>query len=358
MKRLYIKSVLTVHAQQTRQCIRNGPAIAFACDIRAWLSALFAFLLLYVPAWAQMPITPANMPQVSAYPPRSSADVKPDNSQLGIASGLNATQRTRRRTGFPVGVGESFRDCAVCPEMVVIPPGRFVMGSPPAEPGHDSPETPQRPIVAREPLAVGKFEVTNAEWNACVAARGCTTPNSPSSPAEPDFPVVGVDWYDGQQYVRWLTRLTGKTYRLLTEAEWEYTARAGTTTAYPWGDIASPEQANYSQSALGRTTTVGSYPPNAWGLHDMHGNVYEWVQDCYAHGYTQSKRRTSDWVARNRCYERVIRGGSWQFKSDALRSSARTSIPTDDGLLRAVVRAVVPPWHEFPEIGLRVARTR
>jgi formylglycine-generating enzyme required for sulfatase activity len=350
--------VLAIYAPQRRQRVRNGTAIVFAGDSRAWLFRFIPFLLLYVPAWAQMPITPANMPQLSAYPPRSSADVKPDNPQPSIRSGLNATQSTRRRTGFPVGVGESFRDCAVCPEMVVIPPGRFVMGSPPAEPGHDSAETPQRPIVAREPLAVGKFEVTNAEWNACVAARGCTTPNSPSSPAEPDFPVVGVDWYDGQQYVRWLTRLTGRTYRLLTEAEWEYAARAGTTTAYPWGDIASPEQANYSQSALGRTTTVGSYPPNAWGLHDMHGNVYEWVQDCYAHGYTQSKRRTSDWVARNRCYERVIRGGSWQFKSDALRSSARTSIPTDDGLLRAVVRAVVPPWHEFPEIGLRVARTR
>lgn len=358
MTRLYTKSVLAIHAPQRRRRVRGGTAIVFAGDSRVWLSALFAFLLLYVPAWAQMPTTPDKMQISSAYPSRSSADVTPHISQPDARSGLDTAQVTRRLTGFTVGVGQSFRDCAVCPEMVVIPRGRSVLGSPLSETGRDSNEGVQRTIVARELLAVGKFEVSNAEWNACVAARGCTTPNSPSSAAQPNYPVIDVNWDDAQQYVRWLTRRTGRTYRLLTEAEWEYAARAGTTTAYPWGAIASPDQANYSQSALGSATPVGSYPPNAWGLHDMHGNVYEWVQDCYDHSYNQSKRRTSDWVARNRCYERVIRGGSWQFESQALRSSARISIPTDDGLLRAVVRAVIPPWHEFPEIGFRVARTR
>ena len=324
----------------------NGQSLAtaLAAKTRPWILGATASFLLALPTWAQTPIAHSMTQPNSAAIPRPSTDITPDVSQQTISGGLLPEMSSRGRGGFRAQVGQSFRDCSVCPEMVVIPPGRFVMGSLPSERGRDDDEGPQRSMMMREPLAVGKFEVTNAEWNACVAARACSPHIADRNPVRLDYPVVDVSWNDAQAYVRWLGLRTGKSYRLLTEAEWEYAARAGTKTAYPWGDSISPLQANYSESSLGAPRPVGSYPPNPWGLHDMHGNVYEWVQDCYVHGYnTQSTGRTSDWVARNRRITRVIRGGSWRFEGQALRSSARSDIPQ---------------WHNVSDIGLRVARTR
>jgi formylglycine-generating enzyme required for sulfatase activity len=226
-------------------------------------------------------------------------------------------------TGYPVGVGRVFRDCGDCPEMVVIPAGRFVMGSPASEAGRQAGEGPQHEVVVRSPLAVARFEVTFAEWDACVAANGCGERPMDQGWGRGRQPVINVSWEDAQQYVRWLSGRTGRRYRLLTEAEWEYAARAGTTTAYSFGPTISPGQANYNAGGLNRTQPVGSYAANAWGLHDMHGNVIEWVEDCYVGSYAGASRDASQPVTSVGCELRVLRGGSWGNSPPGLRSAIR-----------------------------------
>jgi hypothetical protein len=173
--------------------------------------------------------------------------------------------------------------------MVVVPAGSFTMGSPPSEEGRSDSEGPQHRVTIARPFAVGKFEVTFAEWDACVAAGGCSHRPGDQGWGRGNRPVIDVSWNDiTQQYLPWLSRKTGKTYRLLSEAEWEYAARAGTTTAFSTGRTITPEQANfdgnytYGGSAKGvyrsKTVEVGSFPPNAFGLFDMHGNLWEWCR--------------------------------------------------------------------------------
>jgi formylglycine-generating enzyme required for sulfatase activity len=236
-------------------------------------------------------------------------------------------------SGYPVQVSRSFRDCADCPEMVVIPAGRFTMGSPLSESGRGSDEGPQREVVVSRPLAVGKFEVTFAEWDACVAAGGCSHRPSDNGGGRGRQPVVDVNWNDAQQYVRWLSQRTGRRYRLLTEAEWEYAARSGTTTPYAFGATISPSQANHGESRLSRTQPVGSHPANAWGLHDMHGNVWEWVQDCWRQTYAGAPREAGQAIEGGSCSVRVLRGGSWLTSRQGLRSAARNwaADPTRSG---------------------------
>lgn len=234
--------------------------------------------------------------------------------------------------------GTVFRDCErICPEMVVIPAGSFRIGSAPSEEGSLRQERPQRDVTLARPFAVGKYEVTFAEWDACVRARGCRSRRENIGdryrpvPVGSDEgwgrgrrPVINVSRSDALQYVNWLSETTGKTYRLLSEAEWEYAARAGTTTPYVTGDAISPEHANYGESGHGRTVPVGSYPANPFGLHDMQGNVREWTADCYAEGYFNlpldgralSPRDSS-------CSGSTLRGGSWWEPMTTLRSAAR-----------------------------------
>ena len=246
-------------------------------------------------------------------------------------------------SGFPVAVGQSFRDCAdACPEMVVIPAGRVTMGSPASELGRDGDEGPQHDVVVRSPLAVGKYEVTFEEWDACVAANGCAHRPSDEGWGRGRQPVLDVSWNDAQQYVAWLSRRTGQRYRLLTEAEWEYAARAGTVTAYSFGVSVSPSLANYRESGLRRTQIVGRYPANGFGLHDVHGNVMEWVQDCYAGTYYGAPSDAAQVVTGGGCSSRVVRGGSWNDHPRDLRSADR-----DGG----------QPGARGGDIGFRVART-
>jgi formylglycine-generating enzyme required for sulfatase activity len=222
----------------------------------------------------------------------------------------------------PFSAGQSFRDCAndVCPEMVVIPAGSFVMGSPASEPGRYDNEGPQRTVsIAR--FAVGKYDITFDQWAACVNGEGCTSNPNPSDNGwgRGNRPVINVSWNDAQEYVRWLSQRTGHTYRLLTEAEWEYAARAGTTTAYYTGDSISAQQASFNSSS---TRPVGSYAPNNFGLYDMAGNVWQWVQDCYADSYVGHASDGSAFETGN-CSDRVIRGGSWNYFPQVLRSAFR-----------------------------------
>jgi len=212
----------------------------------------------------------------------------------GRCDGVEALVGNERRCLKPK---DSFKDCPECPEMVVVPAGEFMMGSPSNEESRDNDEGPQRKVTIAKPFAVGSFEATFAEWDACVAAGGCKHKPEDQGWGRGTRPVIKVSWDDiTKEFLPWLSRKSGKTYRLLTEAEWEYAARAGTTTPFSTGRTITPDQANfdgnytYGGSSKGayrqKTVDAGSFKPNAFGLHDMHGNVWEWVQDCYKDSYS------------------------------------------------------------------------
>jgi len=246
--------------------------------------------------------------------------------------------------------GATFRDCPDCPEMVVIPAGSFLMGEPDDEVQQLSEPSPLHRVHVRR-FAAGKFEVTWSEWAACFRDGACDTDvpegfqNWGNRPAE-------VSWNQAQQYVRWLTRTTNRRYRLLSEAEWEYAARApqspqAPNTLFSWGDddpVCYHDAPNGAAFGYGLTTIqhrcleqhaspVGSFRPNAFGLHDMHGNVSEWTEDCWHRDYHGAPTDGSAWT-QGGCRERMLRGGSWRSRPDSLRSAARENDVPDDSELR------------------------
>ena len=267
--------------------------------------------------------------------------------------------------------GSVFRDCYQCPEMVVVPAGRFRMGD--LNGNGDDNERPIHEVTIAAPFAVGKYEVTFAEWDVCVADAGCIHRPDDMNAGRDTRPVINVSWDDAQQYVVWLSRETGKSYRLLSEAEWEYVARAGTTTNFWWGDKIGPDHANsrlYESDAsrsrysimsdrIGRglspddvmkdlpplTTPVGTFKPNAFGLFDTAGNVKEFVEDCWNDSYEGAPVDGSAWLSGDcdqKFGDRVERGGSWLDSLSNLRSAAR-NWPSSGG--------------RYEHRGFRVART-
>ena len=240
--------------------------------------------------------------------------------------------------------GKKFRDCPECPEMVVVPEGSFEMGSPESEEGRGDSEGPVHEVTMARPFAVGVYEVTFGEWDACVSDGGC----GGYRPGDDGWgrgvrPVINVSWVDAQGYVRWLSRKTGEEYRLLSESEWEYVARAETTGPYHFGSSLSPSQANYGWNR-GGTVPVGSYSANGFGLHDVHGNVFEWVEDCWNGSYRGAPVDGSAWESGD-CSRRVLRGGSRGGQPRSLRSAYRgwysTGIRYNDAGFR-VARTLTP----------------
>ena len=248
---------------------------------------------------------------------------------VAVVMGICATASAQER----LKPGETFGDCADCPEMVVIPAGSFSMGSPASEAGRFSNEGPQHRVRIPRAFALGKYEVTFAEWDACVSDGGCNGYRPKDRGwGRGNRPVIYVSWYEAKAYVAWLSRKTGKRYRLPSEAEWEYAARAGTTTPFHFGSTISTDQANYDGNytyGSGRkgvyrekTVPVGSFPSNAFGLHDVHGNVKEWVADCWNGSYAGAPGDGAAWMTGN-CEERVLRGGSWFEGPGNVRSAGR-----------------------------------
>jgi formylglycine-generating enzyme required for sulfatase activity len=206
--------------------------------------------------------------------------------------------------------GDAFKDCSDCPEMVVIPPGQFRMGDLSGKGGDD--EKPVHEVGINYSFAVGKYEVTQEQWHAVMGS-------NPSHFKGNNQPVERVNWNDARAFVKRLSRKTGNDYRLLSEAEWEYVARAGTSTKYHWGDEFSA-----SKAAMGlEAEAVGNYAPNAFGLHDIHGNVWEWVEDCWHGGYRGAPKEGSAWLSGGNCKARVLRGGSWVNGPRNLRAADR-----------------------------------
>lgn len=229
---------------------------------------------------------------------------------------------------------ESFKECADCPEMVVMPAGSFTMGAPDDEWGRKNDEQPMHQVTFSRPFAVGKFAVTFGEWDACAADGGCNGYRPPDNGwGRGRQPVIFVSWNDAKNYLAWLSRKTGKTYRLLSESEREYVTRAGTSTAFWWGAQLSAELANYNGNYAfkegpkgpfrGRTMPVESFAPNPWGLYQVHGNVAEWIEDCIpTESYAGAPSDGSPWVS-GRCDIRILRGGSWDEIPAFVRAAAR-----------------------------------
>jgi formylglycine-generating enzyme required for sulfatase activity len=242
--------------------------------------------------------------------------------------------------------GDSFKEGADCPEMIVVPAGRFLMGSPAGQ--GDDDERPAHKVTIAKPFAVAKFALTFDEWDACAAGGGCRPDVSDRGWGRGRRPAINVAWRDAQAYVKWLSSITGKPYRLLSEAEYEYAARAGTLTAYPWGDdikLNGKAMANCggcgSQWDHKQTAPVGSFAANQFGLYDMVGNVWEWMEDCWNESYQGAPADGSPWTSGD-CSRRVVRGGSWVYVPDYLRSSNRSGAGTDS---------------RNDNLGFRVART-
>lgn len=267
---------------------------------------------------------------------------------------MPAETESRKRTN----AGE-FSDCADCPRMAVIPAGSFVMGSPPTENGRDAAEGPAHRVTLSRAFAIGRFDVTRDQY-AAFARETAVDADSKCDWRDPHVhaasiaqsgsdPVVCVAWSDAQAYAHWLSRKTRRRYVLPSEAQWEYAARAGTSTARPWGNGISHDNANYGADvccgpiASGRdkwlyTSPAGSFPPNAFGLSDMIGNVWQWTADC-AEDYARTPRDGSS-AKSGDCTKRIVRGGGWFHGPDAARSASRVA---DDATRRAA------------DIGFRVA---
>lgn len=223
----------------------------------------------------------------------------------------------------------SVNDCDSCPEMVVLKPGSFIMG----DDHGDRSERPAHRVTIEKPYAIGRYEVTFAQWNACVAANACKALAEISASGLTDkSPARDLSWNDARRYVHWLSTLTGQHYRLPTEAEWEYAARAGTRSRYWWGEKMEPGKANCKGCGGDWNeevpVNVDALPPNPFGIYGMNGGVWEWVEDCWHRSYDGAPTDGSAWTSSD-CRENVIRGGSWRNDSTYAHSTSRFTYDTD-----------------------------
>jgi formylglycine-generating enzyme required for sulfatase activity len=330
-------------------------------------------------ATAAAPAAPLSNTHTAAVAPpvRPSSPCGPSHGVVSVSLS-RATKPLSAAEECALKRADVFKECDKCPEMVVIPAGSFTMGSPANEADRSENEGPQHPVSIARPFAAGKFAVTVDQFAAFVADTGhdagstCRTLEGgkteerqrswrdPGFPQTGSHPVVCINFADAEAYVDWLSARTSKSYRLLTEAEWEYAARAGTTTRYSFGD----DERNLCRYANGTdltakrevpglgpsgpcsdghayTAPVGSFVPNAFGLYDMHGNVRQWTEDCFHPSYTGAPTDGSAWTSAA-CAIHVLRGGSWGYRPARLRSAARDG--TEPTLRRSFT-------------GFRVART-
>lgn len=298
------------HAGDYEAYLKAYPKGRFAALAQARLARLRAPA--QPPAAAQAPAAtpaPAPRPQTAQSPPAA----KPKPPPARPASPAIAAARARAS-------GE-IRDCQSCPVLVSLPAGTFMMGNNASDPS----ERPAHQVVIDAPFAIGKYEVTVQEWNACVTANGCARVAQDPG-AGPTSPMRDVSWEDAQQYVKWVGLVSGKPYRLPTEAEWEFAARGGVATPYWWGDKMVTGKANCKDCGqpwhADRPLNVGSFPANGFGLHDTSGSVWEWVADCWHNNFKGAPNDGAAWEE-PACRVRVIRGGSWREGAAYMVASTR-----------------------------------
>ena len=269
---------------------------------------------------------------------------------------LKAAKPLSVRAERDILAGTVFKECPLCPEMVVVPAGTFTMGAPKSEEGSDKSERPEHEVTFSKRFAVGRYAITFAEWDACVSEGGCKPVFGNEEPKDAGWgreqlPLINARWDEARAYVGWLSRKTNRPYRLLTEAEREYVSRAGTRTAFWWGPSVGPRRANYNtnrtygceerEPSRGRTLPVDAFGPNPWGLYNVHGNVAEWVEDCANDNYEGAPSDGVAWLDGD-CSRRIQRGGGWSRAPQALRSASRGSSGID---------------QRMTHFGVRVART-
>jgi formylglycine-generating enzyme required for sulfatase activity len=299
------------------------------CTSKIISAAVYAIAAVTVPTFTQPAVaqTAAELPLQS---PLAATD--------GELKNLRLAQPLSRNEEIALRPLDQFRECELCPEMIVVPAGQFLMGAKDGEPGSTPDERPQHKVDVTQPFSVGRFPVTFREWDACVAASGCSYQPTDQGWGRGRQPVVNILWDEAKEYVAWLSRTTGEPYRLLSEAEREYVARAGTTTAYWWGESFVPAQANCAPRdpepssanisdlqqliARARTFPVQSFAPNPWGLYQVHGNVYDWVEDCWNDNYDGAPSDGSAWMGGS-CNGHVLRGGAYSRNAQTARSAAR-----------------------------------
>jgi formylglycine-generating enzyme required for sulfatase activity len=254
----------------------------------------------------------AGAPAATSTTPPATAAAKPNDPPAKPAAPAPAAPAPASNSAPPrqaSGAAE-VKDCAACPAMIPLTTGTFTMGSNASDPS----EKPAHRVTIAAPFSIGKYEVTVQQWTACANAGGCQKA-TPGSNANPNAPIRDVSWDDAQQYVKWLSTTTGKSYRLPTEAEWEYAARGGTAARYWWGEQMAQGKANCKEcgppwSADG-PANAGSFAANPYGLYDTSGSVWEWVADCWHSSYKDAPSDSRAWEQPN-CRARVIRGGSWR----------------------------------------------
>ena len=266
-------------------------------------------------------IPPAAAPVAPAEPPRRTAEVQPSDAAGAPRSSSPSVAAVPPRPA-PAPVPATFQDCPTCPTMVRVPAGSFLMGQASGDPS----AAPQHRVSVRG-FAIGQYPVTVAEWKACAADGGCNFTPRMTNPQD-RTPVYNISWDDAQMFLRWLSQKTGKKYRLPTEAEWEYAARASTSTRYWWGDNVGSMLANCADCGGGQDSrtpmTVGSFKANGFGLYDVHGGVAQWVADCWAPNYAQAPTDGSAHDQRN-CQKRVLRGGSFRNERADITAAARNN---------------------------------
>ena len=275
------------------------------------------------------------------------------------ASSQPVQQEKKVEMQTAAAINQRFRDCRNCPEMIVVPAGEFMMGENP----HSSPKfessrpddlvvfrvmpteaKPYHKVSIPTPFAVGRYPVTFDEWDECVSEGGCRGYQPVASPDEKHlFPVTDVNWDDVESYINWIAKKTGKKYRLLTEAEWEYIARAGSSAYYYWGDAMEDGRINCcGEHPIEKMTKVGALPPNAFGVYDTLGYIWQWTEDCWHATYDRAPTDGSSWEVDGDCKLRVMRGGDYQSPSHIASLSDRNFAP------------IAYRWYS---VGFRVART-
>ena len=290
------------HASDYEAYLKAYPKGRFAALAQARISRLRA-----VTAPAPAPLS-ATVPATSSAPASKPAPPAVARAQAAVAAPA---------AGVKSAPGAELKDCAACPPLISLPAGQFTMGSNSSDPS----ERPAHPVTLAMPFAIGKYEVTAGQWNACADARACQRVTQAN-----EAPVRDVSWDDVQQYLKWLSATSGKPYRLPTEAEWEYAARGGTTTAFWWGDKLVPGKANCKECGppwqVDAPAKAGSFGANPYGLHDTSGSVWEWVSDCWHSSFKDAPADGRPWDGAN-CTVRVIRGGSWREGATYMVASTR-----------------------------------
>ena len=343
-----------------------------------WMEGSWQGKFFFAPP-ASRPAAKPDSPSLAGAAPEPAIAVSVEGHETKAETVSQGDSPTVRRIGLSklLRAGSRFRDCPECPEMAVVPAGSFLMGSPDTEVGRLSHEGPVHRVTIRSPFAVGVHEVTFAEWDACASSGGCQGLRpSDNGWGRGQRPVINVSWDDAKSYVQWLSSRTSERYRLLSESEWEYMARAETRTARWWGEGESVQcsHANGTDAELppdcigilgefiqcGRdaasegfswmvgcsdghshTASVGSFRANAWGLYDVLGNVFEWTEDCW-NGNRRSGPSDGSAYEHGDCNLRVLRGGAWGSKPRYLRSASRSRSTTSE---------------RNSDVGFRVART-